>query len=181
MPAHIRPVIPRSFVFLLRYTGYDDHGVDALQPSGDLDLPTTGSSHQSKPGGIVLASRCVALSLSLYLKLSRPTELTRMCALFGLHPCVRDVRVLYAWPPVMIPALLSQVIATTAGGFQKRTVLMQRRATTSILVKSLASAYGRGICGVTFKGVPLNDPSAVLSNICDKGRFNVQVRSCIYI
>jgi hypothetical protein len=57
---------------------------------------------------------------------------------------------------------------------------MQHRATTSMLVKSLASAYGRGICGVTFKGVLLYDPSAVLSDICDKGQFNVQVWSCIY-
>ncbi len=78
--------------------------------------------------------------------------------------------------------LLSQVVATTAGGFQQRTVLMKREATASMLVKSLASAYGRGIYAVTFRNVLLNDPSAVLSNIfCDKGPFKVQVWSCIYI
>ena len=37
MTAQLRFITPRSFVSLLRYTGYDDH-VDAIQQSGDSAL-----------------------------------------------------------------------------------------------------------------------------------------------
>ena len=72
---------------------------------------------------------------------------------------------------------LPQIVATLAGGTQKRTFDLQPDATAGMLVQSLTSAYGRVILGITVKNVLLKDPTALLRDICEKASsLKVQVR-----
>ena len=137
--AQISPILSRSFVFLLRHTGSDDH-VDAIKHRDEVflmpEVPIKVSLPSSTLTPLVLLSLFFLLYHQAFLA-CRTNVGVAVCAFLAnwvrLCVCAGD-------GCMHVSSYLPQIVATLAGGTQKRTFDLQPDATAGMLVQSLTSA-----------------------------------------